>query len=177
MIVYPKKTQLSKTTMEIISNYASRFGRWITRKKKAGGSKEEQEFVPMSFSEMSVFCLRSYLEEYKTIVCEGKLQQGTNTIEIVDSVIHVLNSLTSFAIRTQGYFAHVIDLEVSDKNKYKRVCEATIDYTPCCDNRYSTGNKGMVNFVVEGTRRQPPSGARKATYCCCLHPCVPGKDV
>ena len=125
MIVYPKKTQISKTMLDTISNYASRFGRWITRKKilKAlpGESKEEEEFVPMSFSEMCVFCLRSYLEEYKTVVCEGKFQQGTNIIEIIDDVVHVFSSLKSFAVRTQGYSAHTVLQQVPD-DKYTEVC-------------------------------------------------------
>ena len=120
MIVYPKKTQISKSFLETISD---KFKGWFTRKKKTNESKEVEEFVPMKFSEMSVFCLQSYLEEYKTIVLEGNFQQGTNIIETVDSIIHVLNSLTSFAIHTQGLFAHTVALEVSDKNKYKGVCE------------------------------------------------------
>ena len=122
MIVYPKKTQISKSILETISDYASKFKGLFTRKKK-GGSKEVEEFVPMKFFEMSIFCLWSYLEEYKIIVCEGNFQQGTNIIEIVNNVTCILDSLTAFAIRTQGYFPHTIDLEVSDKNKYKGVCE------------------------------------------------------
>lgn len=123
MIIYPKKTQISKSILETISDYASRFKGWITRKKKTTSS-EVEEFVPMKFYEMSAFCLRSYLEEYKTIVCEGKFQQGTNIMEIVDSVTFVLNSLIPYAImRSYGYYALTIDLlDASDKKKYKGVC-------------------------------------------------------
>ncbi len=125
MIVYPKKTQVSKSWMEKVADYASRFKGWVTRKKKAGGSKDEEEFVPMDFYDMSVFSLHSYLEKYKDIVCEGRFQQGTNIIEIVNSVAHVFNSLLSFAVSTQGhtrYGSRTVLEQVPDTNKYKEVC-------------------------------------------------------
>ena len=77
----------------------------------------------MDFFEMSVFCLQSYLEEYKIIVCEGNFQQGTNIIELVNSVAHVFNSLLSFAVYTQGYAPRTVAIEVPDRMKYKGVCE------------------------------------------------------
>ena len=121
MIVYPKKTQISKSFLETISD---KFKGWFTRKKKTSESKEVEEFVPMEFFEMSRFCLWSYLEEYKTIVCNGKFQQGTNIMELVDSVIYVFNSLISFDLRTQGFVTVV--QEVPNKNKYRGVCEGTL---------------------------------------------------
>ena len=118
MIVYPKKTQISRSILETISDYASKFTGWFTGRKKTNESKEVEEFVPMKFSEMSAFCLQSYLEEYKTIVREGRFQRGTNVTEIVDSVLYVFNSLMSFVIRTQGRHARTVSPEVPDKDKY-----------------------------------------------------------
>ena len=110
MIVYPKKTQISKSILETLKG-------WLSIKK----SKDEEEFTPMDLYNMGVFCLQSYLEKYKSIMCEGKFQQGTNIIELVDSVDHVFNSLMSFTIRTQR-FASLIQ-EVPTKNKFRGVCE------------------------------------------------------
>ena len=109
-----------------MADYANKFKGWFTRKKQqSSGSKDEEEFVPMDFFDMSVFCFRSYLERYKTIVCEGNFQQGTNIVDIVDDVTHVFNSLLSFHIYTQGYGAHSVIVQVPDTHKYREVCENT----------------------------------------------------
>ena len=121
-VVYPKKTQISKTLYEKLAGYASRVKGWFTRKKQTGGSKDEEEFVPMGFFDMSVFCFQSYLEKYKTIVCEGNFQQGTNIIEIVDSTAYIFDSLLSFPIFTQGHTGHTVLIQVPDSNKYREVC-------------------------------------------------------
>ena len=127
-VVYPKKTQISKSWTEKVADYASRFKGWLTRKKQTGGSKEEEEFVPLDFHDMSVFCFQSYLEKYKDIVCEGRFQQGTNIVEIVNSVAHVFNSLLSFAVFTQGYGSRTVLEQVPDTNKYREVCDNNIVY-------------------------------------------------
>ena len=135
MIVYPKKTQISKSMREKLSKYATKLKGWVTQKNKTSGSNEVEEFVPMNISEMSGFCLQSYLEEYKIIVCEGNFQQGSNVIKIVDSIIYVFNSLASFAVHTHGFFSRTITVEVSDKNIYKEVCETqSIFYNIYYDN-------------------------------------------
>ena len=125
-VVYPRKTQISKTLYEKMADYASKVKGWFTRKKQTGGSKDEEEFVPMDFFDMSVFCFQSYLEQYKTVMCEGNFQQGTNIIEIVDSVTHVFDSLLSFPISTQGDGAHTVLQQVPDTNKYREVCEVPV---------------------------------------------------
>ena len=132
MIVYPKKTQISKSVREKLSKYATKLKGWVTQKKKTSGSNEVEEFVPMNISEMSIFCLQSYLEESKINVCEGNYQPGTNVFQIVDNIIHIFNSLASFAIRTHGLFPRTISVEVADKNEYREVCENTI-YNICYD--------------------------------------------
>lgn len=106
MIVYPKKTQISKSLLETLK------GLFSTRKS--------EEFIPMDLYNMSIFCLRSYLENYESIMCEGKFQQGTNIIELVDNVIYIFDSLMSFAVRTQGFATFL--QEVPNKNKYRGVC-------------------------------------------------------
>ena len=141
----------------------------------------------MKFYEMTVFCLRSYLEQYKTIVCEGKFQQGTNIMEIIESIIFVLESLAFFAIRTQGYrigtqgfWARTFDLEVPDMRKYKGVCENNLRIICYYDDIiviFYVGDKGVDNVIIEGARRETSSRTRKATHCCFLHPCVPGKGI
>jgi hypothetical protein len=110
MIVYPKKTQISNTILETLKG-------WFSAKK----SKDEEEFIPLDLYDMGVFCLQSYLEEYKRIMCEGNFQQGTNIIELVDSVDHVFNSLMSFTIRTQRFVSLI--QEVPTKNNFRGVCE------------------------------------------------------
>ena len=119
-VVYPKKTQISKSLYEKMADYASKVKGWFTRKKQTGGSKDEEEFVPMDFFEMCIFCFQSYLETCKIMVCEGDFQQGTNIVEIVDSATHVFNSLLSFPIFTQGYGARTVFVQ-PDANKYREV--------------------------------------------------------
>ena len=120
MIIYPKKTQVSKSMRQKLS---TKLKGWVI-KKQSNGSNEVEEFVPMSISDMGVFCLWSYLKEYEVIVCEGSFQQGSNVIQLVDSIINIFNSLASFFIRIQTYFGwRAITVEVCDKNGYKEVCD------------------------------------------------------
>ena len=110
MIVYPRKTQISKTILQTVKG-------WFSTKK----SKDEEEFIPMDLYNMGVFCLQSYLEKYRSVIREGNFQPGTNIIEPVNSVAHVFDSLMSFTIRTQGFVTHT--QEVPTKNKFRGVCE------------------------------------------------------
>jgi hypothetical protein len=116
MIVYPKKTQVSKSVLKKLSTK-------FKGGAKTSGSNEEEEFVPMSISEMSVFCLQSYLNKYKVIVCEGNFQQGSNVIQLVDNIMNVFNSLASFSIRVPTLlYWRTVAVEVSDMNGYREVC-------------------------------------------------------
>jgi hypothetical protein len=143
MIVYPRKTQISKTIIQTLKG-------WFSTKK----SKDEEEFIPMDLYDMGVFCLQFYLEKYKSVVCEGDFQQGSNIIELVDSVVHVFNSLMSFTIRTQRFTSLI--QEVPNKNKFRGVCENLLYIIIIVNFFHYTiiiiGNKGMDKVIIEGAR-------------------------
>lgn len=85
---------------------------------------EVEELVPMSFSEMIIFCLWSYLNGYEIIVCGGNFHSGSNVIQLVENIIDVFNSLASFTICKISYsgLRTVTMVEVSDKNAFREVC-------------------------------------------------------
>ena len=114
-IVYPKKTQVSKSWKETLSGYVSRL---FSRKKTSDVSKEE-EFVPMEFQEMYADCLRCYLEDYKDMVCEGRFHQGSNFGVAVKKISHILSSISSFHLchmgpHGQAFYVSVPDLKIKE---------------------------------------------------------------
>ena len=123
-IVYPKKTQVSKTWKEKVSDKVSGIFSSINifRSKQSGDSKEEEELIPMEFYDMSIFCLHCYLDEYKDMVCKGRFQQGANIILDAKRVAHIFHSLLSFPLRTMGFFGYSFVAEVPNPNKYREVC-------------------------------------------------------
>lgn len=121
-VVYPKKTQVSKSLKETISDTVSGIFSRIFRSKPSGDSKEEEELVPMGVYDMSIFCLQCYLGEYKDMVCEGKFQQGADISLEVNKVAHIISSLSSFSLRTTGDHGHTFLTQVPNLNKYREVC-------------------------------------------------------
>ena len=124
-IVYPMKTQVSKSWSEKVSDKVSDFvSRYVFRKKQSHDSKEEEELIPMGFYDMSVFCLQCYLGKYKDMVCEGRFQQGTDITLDANRVAHIFYSLSSISLRTTGYYGRtfVVEIPYLKINKYREVC-------------------------------------------------------
>lgn len=115
-MVYPKKTQVSKSWRETLSGYVSR----LFSRKKTSDEPKEEEFVPMEFQEMYAVCLRCYLEEYKDMVCEGRFQQGSNFGLAVKKISHILSSISSFHLRPMGPHGQAFYVSVPD-SKVKEV--------------------------------------------------------
>ena len=119
-IVYPKRTEISRSMTEKMSDYYTKIKGWFFKKTQTEESKDS--FAPMEFYEMSVFCLHSYLDKYKDMICQGNFQQTTNIVEAVNDIAHIFNSLLSFYVRTPGIHGNSFMEQVPDANKYREVC-------------------------------------------------------
>ena len=95
-IVYPKKTRVSRSWRERLTSTLSGLFGW----KKAHNGDEE--FIPLTFLEMSKVCLNIYLGNYRSMICDGNFQHDLNLVQVSNNITCVFSCLRDYWIEAGG---------------------------------------------------------------------------
>ena len=120
MVVYPKKTKISKSFLErvketgIVGAIGSLFGRGSTQQ---GDAPKETDFKPLLPQQTGELCLKAYLAEYKEKLCTGDFPSIQSTAEDINQIYESLYH--PVIVHQNSYTPITKDL---DGGKFKEVC-------------------------------------------------------